>query len=465
MLRLPHLQPWHGLTLLHLAAVAIGLLLYVALTHSGRQRRAPSAAMAWVIALVAFPYLALPAYLVLGTRKLAHARIACDPTPTPPAAETTWATALTRGLDLPPPRHCASIALHADGGLALQGLLGLLDGATTRIDIEMFIFRDDAVGERVAAALGRASARGVRVRVLLDGLGAFAGHRRSVRMLRDAGATVRWFSPLRLRLRPQFGRGNLRNHRKLVVVDGRACWSGGRNFATEYFLDAADAPAWRDLSFVVEGGMVVDAVACFGRDWASAGNDTPPRPIPACSTLAQGPLAQLLPSGPDRRDDTAYDLFLSAIHRADRSVRIATPYFVPDDGLQLALVLAARRGCDVQLLVPARSNHALADIARARSLRELAAAGVRIHLLPTMLHAKYLSVDDALATCGSVNLDGRSLFLNYELNTVFHDAAQIAVLADWYAAQRATCTAYVARAPGWWRDLLEGMVRSVGYQL
>ena len=82
-----------------------------------------------------------------------------------------------------------------------------------------------------------------------------------------------------------------------------------------------------------------------------------------------------------------------------------------------------------------------------------------------MLHAKYLGVDDALTTCGSVNLDGRSLFLNYELNTIFHDPAQIATLADWYRAQRAQCTAYAARAPGWWRDLLEGMVRSVGYQL
>lgn len=460
-----HLTAVHVLSLLHVAAVALGLLLYVALTHSGRQRRAPSSAMAWVIALVAFPYLALPIYLLFGTRKLAHARIATDAPGVPADAEATWSTALTRGLDLPPPRHCASIALHTDGVLALQALLDLLDSATARIDIEMFIFRDDAVGTRIAHALRRASQRGVAVRVLLDGLGAFAGHRRSVRMLRDAGARLRWFAPLRLRLHPQFGRGNLRNHRKLVVVDARACWSGGRNFASEYFVDEAHAAAWRDLSFVVEGRLVVDAVACFERDWASAGGDQPPHPIPAIDPDARGPLVQLLPSGPDRCDDTAYDLFLSAIHRADRNVRIATPYFVPDDALQLALVLAARRGCDVQLLLPARSNHALADIARERSLRELAAAGVRIHLLPTMLHAKYLSVDDALATCGSVNLDGRSLFLNYELNTVFHDAAQIAALDDWYAAQRAQCTGYVVRAPGWWRDVLEGLVRSVGYQL
>ena len=455
----------HALGLLHVAAVATGLLLYVALTHSGRQRRAPSSAMAWVVALVAFPYLALPVYLLFGTRKLAHARIATDAPRIAQDGAPTWATALTRGLDLPPPRHCTTIALHADGAQALQALLDLLDAAQQRIDIEMFIFRDDDVGRQVAAALARATERGVAVRVLLDGLGAFAGHRRSLRMLRAAGARVRWFSPLRLQLRPQFGRGNLRNHRKLVVVDGRALWTGGRNFAREYFLDVADGPAWRDLTLVAEGGIVADGTACFARDWAAAGGDEPPRPIPAGDAEASGPLAQLLPSGPDRRDDTAYDLFLSAIHRADVRVLAATPYYVPDDALQLALVLAARRGLDVQLLVPARSNHAMADIARARSLRELAAAGVRVHLLPTMLHAKALVIDDALTTCGSINLDGRSLFLNYELNTVFHDAAQIEALAAWFAAQRAQSSAYVAQAPGWWRDVLEGMVRSVGYQL
>ena len=464
MPRLFPLGELHGMALLHVAAVAIGLLLYVALTHSGRQRRAPAAAIGWVVSLVAFPYLALPVYLLLGTRKLAHPRDAAATTALA-AANEPWLQALSQGLGLPPARRCRRIALHADGEASLQALLALLDGATSRIDIEIFILRDDVVGRQVSAALRRATARGVRVRALLDGVGTLSGHRASANLLREAGAELRWFAPLRLRLRPQFGRGNLRNHRKLVLVDGTAMWTGGRNLADEYFLDSATAAAWRDLSVVVEGGIVGDATAVFERDWAStsSGDDTTSPTEPASNDT--GALAQLLPSGPDRRDDTAYALFLNAIHRADARVLLATPYFVPDAQLQIALLLACRRGVDVQLLLPARSNHRMADIARERSLRELVAAGACVHLLPGMLHAKAIVTDDALASCGSINLDGRSLFLNYELNLLFHDAAQITVLVHWFATQRAQATRYVARAPGWWRDVGEGLVRAVGFQL
>lgn len=454
----------HGMALLHVAAVAVGLLLYVALTHSGRQRRAPSAAIGWVVSLVAFPYLALPVYLLLGTRKLAHPREVAA-TGTSMVDNGPWLQSLSHGLGLPPARHCHRIALHADGETALRALIVLLDGATSSIDIEIFILRDDAVGKQVAAALQRATARGVRVRVLLDGVGTLAGHRASAKLLRDAGAELRWFAPLRLRLHPQFGRGNLRNHRKLVLVDGHAMWTGGRNLAEEYFLDGATSMAWRDLSVVVEGGIVADAVSVFERDWEStfSGTSKTPSPVPAAPDA--GARAQLLPSGPDRRDDTAYALFLSAIHRADARVLLATPYFVPDAQLQTALLLACKRGADVQLLLPAHSNHRMADIARERSLRELAAAGARIHLLPGMLHAKAIIVDDALASCGSINFDGRSLFLNYELNLLFHDAAQIALLTEWFATQRAQATGYAPQAPGWWRDIGEGLVRAVGFQL
>lgn len=474
------MAPLHPLLLplLHLAAVAIGLLAYVALTHSGRQRRAPSAALAWVISLVAIPYVALPAYLLFGTRKVARAPGMAPRPPAAPADAGTWSQALSLGLDLPPPRSCASIAIEPDGARALQSLLALLDGAARSIDIEMFIFRDDAVGRKVAASLLRAGARGASVRVLLDGIGAFAGRRRTLRLLRGSGVEVRWFSPLRMRLRPQFGRGNLRNHRKLAIVDGRTMWSGGRNIAAEYFTGRDGMPAWDDLSFTIDGGTTADAVDGFALDWATAGGATgrgtegvaagsmPGASAgPGAAPRSAGARAQLLPSGPDRRDDTAYDLFISAIARADVRILIATPYFVPDDALQLALALAARRGVAVELLLPARSNHALADIARERSLRELSAAGAHVRLLPRMLHAKAIVVDTGFASCGSVNLDARSLFLNYELNMLFHDSAQVEALAGWFTSLAAGSPSHPARRPGWTRDLVEGVVRSVAFQL
>lgn len=457
---LPPLQPWHGLTLLHVAAVACGLLSYIGLTHSGRQRRPPSAAVAWVLALVAFPYLALPVYLLLGTRKLAHARLALSASPETEVGVEPCA----RGLDLPPPRHCAAIDIHGEGDLALRALLARLEQAQQAIDVEMFLLRPDAVGGQVLAALERARARGVAVRVLLDGLGSLAGQRRVRRRLRAAGADFRWFSPVRLRLRPQFGRENLRNHRKRILIDGRWLWSGGRNLAAEYFLDAQGAPAWCDLSFLIDGGIALDAAEGFERDWALAGGAPAPRSasIPACT---EGPRAQLLPSGPERHEDTAYALYLNAIHRADARILLASPYFVPDDALQLALVLAARRGVEVQLLLPVRSNHRMADIARERSLRELASAGVQVLLFPQMLHAKLVIVDGRLASCGSINLDGRSLFLNYELNALFLESAQIAWFEDWFVRQRALASPFVVQDPGWLRDVGEGLVRAVGFQL
>lgn len=452
------LQLWHGLTLLHLAVVATALLLYVVLTHSGRQHRPPSAAIAWVVSLVAFPYLTLPIYLLFGTRKLAH-------TVTTPTTVASHGSPLTRGLDIPPLRCCSNFTLNTDGAEALEALLALLDEATRQIDIEMFIFRPDDVGQRVAATLRRAAQRGVSVRVLVDGLGNLAWRRQTRCLLLYAGVELRWFSPMRLRLHPQFGRSNLRNHRKLVIVDARTVWSGGRNLAAEYFLDMPQEPAWHDLSFRFDGDLVEDACRSFARDWALAGG--PVATVSARSSVSvPGTLpAQLLPSGPDRSEDTAHALYLAACYRSDTRIWLATPYFVPDDALQVALVQAARRGVDVRLLLPGRSNHHLADIARERSLRELAASGVRIQMIGQMLHAKLAVFDATIVSCGSLNLDGRSLFLNYELNTLFFDEAIISEFSRWFEQRQAQSVPYRVDTPGWRRDIFEGLVRAVGFQL
>jgi cardiolipin synthase len=141
--------------------------------------------------------------------------------------------------------------------------------------------------------------------------------------------------------------------------------------------------------------------------------------------------AQLIPSGPDHVDDTVYSLMLSAAYHARERILAVTPYFVPDDALLSAWCLACRRGIDVTLLMPERSNHPLADLARERSLRQLQQAGGRVLLFPAMMHAKAVVVDDQLALCGTVNLDARSLFLNFELMVAFYDRRRIDWLTDW----------------------------------
>ena len=453
----------------HLIAAALGLAIYVVFTRMGKQRRLPSAALGWVVAIVTLPYLAIPLYLLIGDRKLARGGRAPVSDAGPPAsvdALPTWVAGLTRGLSLPPPRHAAGIRILADGPAALEALLQVIDGATQQLDLCTFVYADDAVGRRVADALAAAAARGCHVRVLVDAVGGLRMSGALRRRLAEAGVEVRRFSPLLHD--PRRTRGNLRNHRKLAVADRRWLWTGGRNIADEYFFDGSAGPAWLDMSVVLEAGPAVDAANLFAADWALAGGGTTVGPAGTVGTAEHalaGPLAQLVPSGPDQRADTAHALLLNAVFQAQARILVATPYFVPDDALLQALIIACRRGVAVTLLLPARSNHRLADLARGRNLRELADAGARILLRPDMLHAKLVVVDDALALCGSANLDARSLFLNFEMYIAFHGRAQVEAFAQWHARAGEPARAFVAQRPSLPRDIVEGLVRAIGFQL
>lgn len=452
--------------LLHGALAALGLLLYVLATRIGQQRRHPSAAIAWVLAIVTFPYLALPLFLLIGTRKLVrpdHLLAPVELSADSPFAPT-WAARLSTGLSLPAPRGNRSIVLLDDGTAALDALLALIDGASRRLDVCTFILTDDAVGRRIAVALANAARRHVRTRVLLDSVGCMRTSRDLRRTLVQAGVELRWFMPVIHN--PLVGRTNLRNHRKLTVADGERVWSGGRNLAADFFLDRFDAPAWSDLSFVVEGALARDAEEVFEHDWGAAGGR---RDFVAAQPLATDnhhcAPAQLIPSGPDHVDDTIYAFLLTAVHQAQSSIVAATPYFVPDDALLQAFIIACRRGVRLTLMLPERSNHRLADWARQRALRELSSAGAAILLLPNMLHAKLVVVDETVALCGSVNLDGRSLFLNYELTTAFYGRTQVAGFRRWFDQQARLAKPFVPCSPSWPRDIAEGVIRALAFQL
>jgi len=451
----------------HGAFVFVGLLIYVMVTRIGQQHRHPSAAIAWVLFIALLPYFGIPLFLMFGTRKLARARrVAPVRAPVPADAEgPDWALALFAALDVPPPVRNRSIGFHADGAEARRALLALIDGARQRVDVSTFVLADDEVGGAVCDALVRSARRGVQTRLLLDAIGGLRTPRRLVSALRRGGVQVRRFMPV-LR-NPVRGRTNLRNHRKLVAVDGESLWSGGRNLAAEYFVDSAERPAWIDLSFVVHGPLATQAHEGFEHDWHAA-RGKPPRAAPATPSPA-GPAggagAQLVPSGPDHADDTVHALLLASAYQARARILAVTPYFVPDDALLAAWCIACRRGVRLTLVVPRRSNHWMADWARERALRALAAAGARIVLYPEMLHAKAVVVDDALALCGSANLDGRSLFVNFELMTAFYGVREIGWLGTWIEQRAQHSSVYEARTPSWARDVLEGIVRAVGFQL
>lgn len=445
------------LTLLQIS-LGIGVLFAVLLTgHILRQRRNPAATLAWVLFMIAFPLLAVPAYLSFGTRKL---RLR-TPQPSSPLADHD-ASPLDRLLDsagIPPLRPGNRVSWHADGAHAHAELTRIVDGARASLDVLLFLLHEDRAGSSFIDALAARARGGVRVRVLLDGFGAFLLGRGAVHRLRAAGVEVVWFIPL-LR-RPFRARSNLRNHRKLVVADGETAWLGGRNVADAYF---ADASVWADLSLSLAGPTVADLAQLYAHDWRFASRQ-PREPAPPAPAAVASARAQLIAAGPDLARDTLHETLITLCFAARRRIVLASPYLVPDDSLQQALCLAARRGVAVTLLLPARSNHRLADVARGPYLRELAAAGVRVRLTrPGMFHVKaWLVDDDALA--GSANLDLRSLFLNFELMCRVRGEAEIAWLDDWLARFDATATDASAAPVGALRELVEGVVLLTAFQL
>ena len=348
---------------LHALVVVLSLLAYVVTSHVLEQRRHPTAAIAWVLFMMLLPYAALPMFLAFGSRKLARPRSAHGLSVEPLAPGGSWAQQTLHALGQPAPVAYHDLQLHANGSQALASLWRHLGAAQQSIDLCTFILGRDQVGQQVIDKLCEKARAGVRVRLLLDGMGSLMAGRPNLKSLRAAGASVALFvPPLHSPLK---GRTNLRDHRKMLIIDGaaesRLLWSGGRNLASEYFEGEPGKAAWHDLSFDLRGPLVLLAMALFERDWAFANTERAPKEMPAEDDIDPCPAhgAQLVASGPDQVDDTVYALLLSAAFQARRHIALVTPYFVPDSALLMALCLAARRGVVVELLMPAHSNHRL----------------------------------------------------------------------------------------------------------
>jgi cardiolipin synthase len=418
--------------LAHLATVVAAIASFGLVSGFGGSRRTSQSTLAWLLGFVFIPFVAIPLFLLVGSRKFPvnakgpdddadrRAGIGEQGTQKPTIA------AVLGPCGVAPPRDGNSFELLVTGETAYARLMELIAGAQQTIDLTMFILGHDTTGHAVVDALSERAAKGVRVRVILDAVGSAQSRSHATATLSKAGAEVRsfmpfWHSPIR-------GRSNLRSHRKLMVVDGRHVFAGGMNLANEYMgppqAPATNAtPRWRDVAAVTSGPVADDAAAMFESDWVycggSARNATAAPPAksegPSATASLGDAIVQLVPSGPELLTDTMYDLFLTGIFEARERVSLVTPYYVPDDALQHALVLAARRGVRTTIVVPSVSNHGVADVARRSLLRELTASGVNVRYYPRgMVHAKAMVIDTTFAYVGSPNFDMRSLFLNYE---------------------------------------------------
>jgi len=448
----------------HVFSVVGFLLAFFLLARVLREGRPPANTLAWVLAIVLVPYLSVPLYLLFGGRK--HRRLAARKDPLYGAPLLHCDDPTLNGIErivvtggAPRSRGGAHVELLSNGEETFARVLELFKGARTSIDVSTFILGRDATGQALIDALCERARAGVRVRLLLDGLFVFRSGRRLLRQLIRAGGHYAVFMPL-LRL-PFRGPANLRNHRKIIVVDSEIAMLGGMNLAEEYMGPAPHTGRWLDVSMLIEGPAVAHIHNVFRSDWAFASREAAaPSAYPLLKRVGDATL-QVVASGPDVPGDTYYDAMLTALFQAHERVWIATPYFIPDDALARGLVLAVRRGVDVRVLVPYQSNHMSADLAGASYLRQIATAGGRVHrYLPGMMHAKLVLIDRQLAILGSANFDMRSLFLDYEIAVFAYTQREVALFSAWFEGVLPYCDEDLPK-PGIARQWAEDMGRLV----
>jgi cardiolipin synthase len=325
---------------------------------------------------------------------------------------------------------CNGTEILTDGEAAFRSIFDMIDKAGHHIHLAYYILRDDGVGRRFRDALIRKAREGVQVRLIYDGFGSWKLKRSYIRGLTEGGVQVRCFLPHGTALRSR--RINHRYHRKIIVVDGKSGFTGGINIGDEYLGLDKKIGYWRDTHLRVEGDAVYDLQRIFVRDWELASGERLEDPAywpPHACTSAER--VQIVSCGPRPGRNEIYDALLAAIGAARERVWIATPYFVPDDGLKAALRTAALGGVDVRLIVPGVADTRFVLAATLSHAADLCGAGVKVYRYRKgFIHAKVMLVDRLLASVGTANLDMRSFYSNYELNALLFDGKPIGRLEE-----------------------------------
>jgi cardiolipin synthase len=444
------------------AIVAVGVFvvhLLTVLRAVTRPNRTPASRVAWVAVIMCLPVIGVVAYLFLGETSIGHERVrrldeAEQHLAAPSGAGTgpgdpveASVSDLCRSINGFGPTPGNRVALLGDPAaspaeptrdcdLAIKRLTEAIDAATEHVHVSFYIWLDDGNGGRVADAISAGARRGVTCRVMVDALGSrdfVRGPR--WRQLREAGAHLL----VALEDIPRLGhfavhRVDLRNHRKLVVIDNRIAFVGSQNCADPQFRVKPKYAPWIDVLVRCEGPVVRQAQHLFLGTWiAETGEDLYglPAAAPEPEQYDDGVVAQMFGTGPTTPGSTMSDAFVSALYAAEHELIITTPYFVPDQALLRALCAAPRRGVETTLVLPARNDSPLVAAACRSNYQDLARCGVRLFEYPLgLLHTKTLTVDARITLVGSANMDRRSLELNFENNLLVLDPGFTATVRD-----------------------------------
>jgi cardiolipin synthase A/B len=326
------------------------------------------------------------------------------------------------------------VELLLNGDEIFPAKLAAIRAARVSITYAEYFYAEGPVAGEIAEALAERCRAGVQARVLVDGVGALSMKREHRQTIESAGcrlATFRPIGPFALR------RNNHRNHRRVLVVDGRIGITGGSGVSWKWTGNGRAPEHWRDTDVRLQGPVVEQLQAAFAENWLEATGEMlgGPAYLPGARRVEGGIVAQIVRSAPGDGGEWMSNLFLLAIAGARRSIHVTNPYFVPDRPLAEAFIAAARRGVRVVVLVPGVIDHALVREAGRRNFGELLQAGIEIHeYQPALLHSKTMVVDGVWATVGSTNLDHRSFALNDELNVAVYDARFAAAVERAFAA-------------------------------
>jgi cardiolipin synthase len=411
-----------------------------------RPNREAASRMAWLVVILVAPVVGIVAYLFLGEtsigrKRIARARQVLADMPVPDYAATKfcahtnhhvpdrWTPVFRLGETIngfaPVTGNAAELAL--DSNDAIDRLCADIDAAADHVHLMFYIWLKDNNGLKVVDAVKRAAARGVTCRVMADDLGSRSmigsKHWRS---MGDAGAklavALRIGNPL---LHPIRGRLDLRNHRKLAVIDGGISYCGSQNCADPEFLVKKKFAPWVDVLARFEGPISHQNQHIFVADWMMyAGEDITDLLEHPLGATTDGFSAQVIATGPTERASAMPEVFVTLMYAAQEKLTITTPYYVPNAALQKALYGAANRGVDTTLIVPARNDSFVVAAASRSFYRDLLLAGVTIlEYEPGLLHTKSMTIDGAVTLIGSANMDRRSFDLNYENNVLIYDPA------------------------------------------
>ena len=412
------------------------------------RRRHPQTAMAWLMVIFFEPWLGLALYHLFGNNHLPRRRIAQhtelmkriktldrrfteNPNVVKPdlGQQAKEAVHLAERLGYMPILGGNQVALIAETEAAVERLIHDIDAAQKHVNLLFYIFADDGTGKKVVAALDRAVRRGVECRVLVDGVGSRPFLKRLFPLMMAAKVDMRIALPVGL-FRRRMARIDLRNHRKIAVIDGLVAYTGSQNI-----VDAGYGHkdlAWYDLMLRLTGPIVTELQAVFATDWYFETNEMLDATHYFPAENSDGDVAvQALPSGPSYPTENYQRMVVAAIHAAEKSVTITTPYFIPDEAFLQAMETAVLRGVEVTLIVPRRSDQKLVGAAARSYFDDVLEMGVKLFLYDKgLLHAKTMAIDDSIAFIGSSNFDIRSFALNFEINLLFYGPEVAQMLRD-----------------------------------